>query len=113
MILKEIKKDRWQLLWQEWPQARSAFGQSLSLHVTEDVTGDGAEDLILKSSSGDDLIVSRVRDKLALYPLPIRCTGSLILEDTNANGLIEIVRDGCYSVGRLILEWTGDGFDAR
>ena len=76
-----------------------------------DLTGDGAADVILRDRpTGQVWVLSNASGQLALHELPERCRGGLIAADTDGNGQIELIRDGCTTAGRVGAIWDGNGF---
>jgi hypothetical protein len=80
--------------------------------ATGDLTQDNLPDIVLRDdASGQSFVFTFHEGTAALLPLPASCQGSLGVLDTNDDGLLEIVRDGCENEnGRVITHWNGSSF---
>jgi len=98
----------WRLLWQIYPLARQEQLRGLNLSASGDVTGDGAEEVILSDLERGRLLLLTVdRDKYQLIAAPGRCRGGLRLLDADGDGAMEILRGGCADGGRWTYSWDG------
>jgi hypothetical protein len=84
---------------------------------TADLTGDRRPDLLLHDPQTGRLFVlaapqlaAEAEPGVALYPIAEACHGSLVVRDSNNDGLAEIIRDGCATPGRLHTVWDGESF---
>jgi hypothetical protein len=103
----------WQLAWQTWPLARQERLGRLALAAQGDVTGDGAEEIILRDPRSGSLTALMASPKgYELVDLPGRCSGSLLLGDHNDDGVQEIYLGGCPGGGRRSIHWDGQAFVA-
>lgn len=86
----------------------------LAIVETADLTGDKRPDVLFHEQSSNQLFVVAApfpADETAqLFPIPELCQGSLIVHDPDGDGLMEIVRDGCATSGRLHVAWDGQSF---
>lgn len=110
-ILGHSPEQEWRLLWQSWPLARQDQLRSLRLETAGDVTGDGAEEIIIRDPIREQLLVLTSQSgDYQLLAAPGRCRGGLKLEDKNGDGSLEIIRGGCPDGGRWTFAWNGEGF---
>jgi hypothetical protein len=90
----------------------------LAIVETLDLTGDQRPDVVLHDESSQRLFVvaaprateETAGDGVQLYTIPEICRGSLVVHDSDGDGLAEIVRDGCAMPGRLHMAWMGGAF---
>lgn len=102
---------RWQLAWQTWPLARQNRLRQLVMADQGDVTGDGAEEIVLRDPQGGGLtVLMGSPDGFDLVDLPGRCGGSLLLHDANDDGVLEIILGGCPGGERWSILWEGQAF---
>lgn len=76
----------------------------LTIAAVADLTQDDVPDVLLQDNSGQLSVITSVTGSLSRLPVPERCQGGLLVQD----GLI--IRDGCETEGRVILEWNGRAF---
>ena len=82
-----------------------------------DLTGDGLADIVLRDeATGATWVLSAAGDRgaaagaPALWVVPGRCGGGLVVRDTDGDGRPELIRDGCETPGRLGVVWDGAAF---
>lgn len=91
---------------------QQAYAQ-MAIFEVADLTHEGKPDVLFHdASSGHLFLLTHVRDRLDLVPVPEQCTGNLAVIDTDENGRLEIARDGCPG-GRLVLDWNGRSFATK
>ncbi|GJM41707.1 MAG: hypothetical protein DHS20C20_19890 [Ardenticatenaceae bacterium] len=80
--------------------------------ATGDLTQDNLPDTVLRdAANGHSYVFTFHVGTASLLPLPESCQGSLGILDTNDDGLLEIVRDGCVNEnGRVSTQWNGTSF---
>lgn len=109
----------WHILLHEPLSSRQSPAAELTIVETTDLTGDGWPDVLLHDQSSNRLFVIAApqsaaeaeRESAQLFPIPDACQGSLIVHDSDGNGLAEIVRDGCpAALGRVYAAWDGQSF---
>ncbi|MCP4423453.1 MAG: hypothetical protein GY803_03075 [Chloroflexi bacterium] len=112
VILTADEEDKVALALDEQLSTRSEPVGAVAIVETADLTHDGRPDLLAQDDNGRLWAVTAVNDIPARYPIPHRCQGGLTLLDTDENGRLDIVRDGCDTEGRVIVEWDGRQFTA-
>ena len=82
-----------------------------------DLTGDGLADIVLRDeATGVTWVLSAAGDRgaaagaPALWVVPGRCGGGLVVRDTDGDGRPELIRDGCETPGRPGVVWDGAAF---
>lgn len=109
----------WHLLLYESLSSRHTPAAELTILETTDLTGDQRPDVLLHDQSSNRLFVIAAPQSAAgaehksvqLFPIPDACQGSLIVHDSDSDGLAEIVRDGCPATpGRVYTAWDGQSF---
>ena len=71
-------------------------GSRPELAATGDLTQDRLPDVVVRDiHSGLSFVLTTDADSVQRLPLPGSCTGSLGIMDVDADGLAEVVRDGC------------------
>ena len=87
---------------------------TLTIFEHSDVTGDNLQDVILFDEvSGTVFMMTTLNDMLQLLTIDDDCTGQLKLEDSDGNGRIELIRNGCAGAQRVHFEWDGTHFQAK
>jgi len=111
-ILTPDETGRFSLLYYQPLSSRSQPISRPEIAAMDDLTQDSLPDVVLSDDvNGQSFVVTYHEGTFALLPLPQSCHGSLGLLDTNDDGLLEIVRDGCVGVnGRLHIQWNGTSF---
>ncbi|MCA9974334.1 MAG: hypothetical protein KC413_01235 [Anaerolineales bacterium] len=90
---------------------RTQTVQDIALADTADLTGDGVLDALLyDAAQGDLFVLTAVSGTLALVPVPEQCQGHMAVLDGDGDGLLDIVRDGCATSGRVVMGWDGSAF---
>ncbi len=87
-------------------------GSRPELAATGDLTQDRLPDVVVRDiTSGLSFVLTTDADSVQRLPLPGSCTGSLGIMDVDADGLAEVVRDGCVEGnGRTVTHWNGTAF---
>jgi hypothetical protein len=102
---------QWRMRWQSWPLARQERLRSLALIDQGDLTGDDADEVIVRDAlGGGTVVLMKTADGYTLLELPGRCSGSLTLRDIDGDGDQEIIRGGCSGGQRWTTEWNGRAF---
>jgi hypothetical protein len=110
-VIRPGNEGRWQPQWQSWPLARQERLRSLALLASSDLTGDGHQEVILRDQLTGSLLVLRLSaEEFDLLELPGRCSGSVLLQDTNGDGAFEVIRGGCPGGERWSIHWDGHSF---
>jgi hypothetical protein len=110
-IIGRDVEQQWRLQWHDWPLARQDRLQSLRLAAVGDVTGDGADEIVLRDPAGEQLLALTTElGDFTLVPVPGRCRGSMVLRDVDLDGVLEIVSAGCPGGGRQTVDWSGESF---
>ena len=80
--------------------------------ATGDLTQNELLDVLLWDDvSGLAFVLTSQDGLMRLLPLPDSCQGSVGLMDLNADGQLEVVRDGCEGGnGRISTQWNGSAF---
>ena len=85
-----------------------------ALQAVADVTGEGADDvLIYDGESGRGMVFSTAGDAARLHRLPAACSGRLAVRDATGDGVLDVVGDDCEAAGRATFSWQGDGWVQR
>lgn len=81
---------------------------------TADLTHDTLPDILLQDrASGQLFLITATRGQPEAIAIPQRCRGSVAALDTDQDGMLEIVRDGCGQEGRVTYQWNGRHFTPR
>lgn len=106
-LLREQAPGRWELLSQTM---LDKLGTPV-LAGSADITGDGAQDIVLQDRDTGTLTVALRGDTLLpLSELRFRCTGKLILGDADGDGRFDLLRQGCAEPGPAVLSWQDGEF---
>ena len=91
-----------------WFTTRETAVTDIQLIEMADLTQDGITDALLRDSENGVFVVTAVSDTFQLIRIPETCSSSLGLADTNNDGTLEIIRDGCDAPGRTAYQWKND-----
>ena len=87
---------------------------TLAIFELVDVTGDNLKDIILFDEvSGTVFVVSSMNEEIQMLAIDDDCTGQLQLADSDQNGRVELIRNGCATEQRVHFEWDGLHFQAK
>lgn len=90
---------------------RETAVSAVDLVQTVDLTGDDVPDAVLHAADTNaTVVVTGAMGNMALVDVAPSCGGSVTVVDTDGNGRVEIVRDGCAQPGRVSVEWNGREF---
>ncbi len=99
------------VLFDHRPTTRQASYATIAPAEVADLTGDGRDDVILHDDkAGAMWVLSAASGEPALLAVPARCTGGLVVRDTDGDGRLELIRDGCDRPGRVGVVWDGAAF---
>jgi hypothetical protein len=99
------------LLLKQRLSTRETAVHALTVAETADLTGDALADVLLHDSqSGQLFVLTAASGRPELLAVAEQCQGSVAALDTNADGRLEIVRDGCETAGRVRYAWDGAAF---
>lgn len=87
---------------------------TLTIFDTVDLTGDNIADLTLYDQiSGTVFVATLFDESLQLLTVGEECTGHLTLQDSDGNGRLELIRNGCATNQREYFEWNGTQFQSK
>jgi hypothetical protein len=110
-LLREGEAGRWQLLAQGVLDSPSPTRRMPGLAGVADLTGDGADDIVLHDrDTGALAIALGGAELLQITEIPFACTGNLILRDADGDGRIDLLRKGCLEPVPAILSWQDGQF---
>ncbi len=99
---------------QAWLSDRTQPLPTLTIFAVLDVTADDLDDVILYDQiSGTVFVLTAVSGNTELLPLNDGCNGNITLKDSDENGRVELIRNGCPEQPRLYLEWDGTQFQPK
>ena len=108
---KELPNADYAILEQAWVSNRAQHIPTLTIFEIADVTADDVPDVVLYDEiSGTVFVATAVSGDMQLIKLEDGCTGNLTIQDSDENGRLEIIRNGCTQSPRLHLEWDGTQF---
>jgi hypothetical protein len=111
MIIEYDRAGQTTLLFNERLSTRKAPRANVIIADAADVTHDGVYDVLLADSTSNRLeVVSATPGEPLIHSVPERCSGRLVLLDSDNDGRLEIIRDGCPSNGRIGYVWNGFEF---
>jgi len=103
------------LLFDRRLSTRAAGYAAVNVAEVADLTGDGGDDVVLRDQkTGTTWVLTwalpAAAGEPALLDVPARCGGDLIIRDTDGDGRLELIRDGCDRPGRVSVAWDGAAF---
>ncbi|MCA9898499.1 MAG: hypothetical protein H6654_19175 [Ardenticatenaceae bacterium] len=112
LLLTPDTNGAFSLLHRETLSSRSQPILRPEIIATGDLTQNGRADVLLwDAASGQSMVLTSQDGAIRLLTLPDNCQGSAGLLDLNADGLLEVVRDGCDGEnGRTTIQWNGSEF---
>ena len=112
LVLMADENGQFSLLHRQTLSSRSQPILRPAVVATGDLTQNNLLDVLLwDDASGQAFVFTTQADMMQLLPLPNSCQGSIGLMDLNADGWLEVVRDGCVGEnGRISIQWNGSEF---